>query len=378
IRLGANHLAANIGALVFVFASPAFAYASTLYQHHISTFLILLGIYALIRWNNLWSVALVWFLIAFSVVVDIPNVFFMMPLGVYALARVVWVEKEKFKLKINFNMLGFLTFLAIVPSVLLFLWFNQASTGNPFQLPGTLQSVEAIDEKGLPTQSEISKLLNLQTTSHKEKTAVGFFKTRNLLNGFYIHLISPDRGILWFTPVILLSILGFAYLYKSNRSAANLILATIGFNIILYSLWGDPWGGWAFGSRYLIPSYALGGIGLSFALTKFRKNYLFGIIFIVLVSYSIWINVLGAITSDTNPPQAQVLSLEDVSGKEEKFTYERNLDLLKKNKSKSFIFQRYASQYITAQEYHQMMTALVIAVTLSLMVSLFFLKNEQR
>src|SRR5690606_17399700 len=40
-KLGANSIAATIGAISFVFASPAFAYAVNLYQHHVSTFLIL-------------------------------------------------------------------------------------------------------------------------------------------------------------------------------------------------------------------------------------------------------------------------------------------------------------------------------------------------
>ena len=39
-----------------------------------------------------------------------------------------------------------------------------------------------------------------------------FFKTRNLLNGFYIHLLSPDRGIIYYAPVILLGLLGFLFL----------------------------------------------------------------------------------------------------------------------------------------------------------------------
>jgi hypothetical protein len=47
IRLGSNKIAATLGALVFLFATPAFSYAVNLYQHHLSTFLILLSIWAL-------------------------------------------------------------------------------------------------------------------------------------------------------------------------------------------------------------------------------------------------------------------------------------------------------------------------------------------
>ena len=49
IRLGANKIAATLGAFVFLFATPGFAYAVNLYQHHLSTFLILLSIWALLK-----------------------------------------------------------------------------------------------------------------------------------------------------------------------------------------------------------------------------------------------------------------------------------------------------------------------------------------
>ena len=57
IRLGAKPLAATIASFIFLFATPAFAYAVNLYQHHISTFLILLSIYVLLnlKEHGLWQ-----------------------------------------------------------------------------------------------------------------------------------------------------------------------------------------------------------------------------------------------------------------------------------------------------------------------------------
>ena len=49
IRMGAHPLAGTIGGVGFLFASPAFAYAVSLYQHHVSTFLILMSIYLLLQ-----------------------------------------------------------------------------------------------------------------------------------------------------------------------------------------------------------------------------------------------------------------------------------------------------------------------------------------
>jgi hypothetical protein len=42
-----NKYASMLGSLVFLFATPAFAYSVNLYQHHVSTFILLLAIYLL-------------------------------------------------------------------------------------------------------------------------------------------------------------------------------------------------------------------------------------------------------------------------------------------------------------------------------------------
>lgn len=389
MRLGANPLASSLGALVFVFATPAFAYAVSLYQHHISTFLLLLAVYAVIRWNNLWSVALVWFISALALAVDNPNIFFMFPVALYALGRIIWIKEEEHGFKINFKLAGALTFLGVIFPAIFFMWFNYESYGSSFQLPGTIKSVQEIDEFGNPTTSKLLQNTNdavkqdsdngnisgedVQTeTPQKKKKAVGFFRTRNLLNGFYIHAIGPDRGVVRFAPAILFGIFGIIYLYKKNRKIANLLVSVIGANILLYSMWGDPWGGWAFGSRYLIPTYALLGIGIALALTRFRKNYFFIAFFVLVSGYSVWVNSLGAITTSKNPPQPEILGLEKVTGREEKYTFMRNWQELKDGRSKSFVFQTQAKNYVTAVQYHQiiyisiivLMTAMILVLNL--------------
>ena len=152
-RLGGNAVTGLLGGMVFVFATPAFAYATTLYQHHISTFILLLSIYTLIRWNNFWSLALIWFLFALSVVVDNPNLFFMLPVSIVALGRIVWIESDVKNVAVRIRLLRILTFFGMVLPILFFLWVNQTSHGNPLKLSGTLPKVAAIDVNGNPTQS---------------------------------------------------------------------------------------------------------------------------------------------------------------------------------------------------------------------------------
>lgn len=372
LRLGVNNLASIMSALTFLFATTAFAYAVSLYQHHISTFIILLSIYLLMRFKSVWILLIIWFLLAASLVIDSPNAFLMFPIGVYALGRLVYSKIAEDKIKIGVNILGSFTILVALIPLLFFGWFNKESYGNPLQLGGTVSTVKALDEKGNPSTPEDAGTENLEhftDPGKQDKQAVNFFMTRNLLNGFYIHLLSPDRGMLYYAPVMLLGIFGIFYFYRKNGSLAALLLSIIGVNILLYSMWGDPWGGWAFGSRYLIPTYAMLAIFLGFALMNLNKYLLFTVIFLVTFIYSVGVNTVGAITSNRNPPQIEVLGLEKLSGMEQKYTFDRNFDMLDVNKSKAFIFNLVGYKYLTAWQYYFMLVLLIVLPVAGILVT---------
>jgi hypothetical protein len=371
-KLGANNTASKIASLVFLFGTPAFAYAVSLYQHHISTFLILLSLYALIKFKSIWSLGLIWFLCALSVVIDYPNLFLMFPVGIFALGRIFQFKKIKGKLRFNFKILGIITFITMAIPLSFFLWFNQVSYGNPYQLSGTLKTVKEISNPLMKTNDSD---FGGEKTS---KTAIEFFKSRPMLHGFYIHFISPDRGVINYTPVLLVSILGIIFAYKRQVPFTSLLLAVVLANILLYSMWGDPWGGWAFGSRYLIPSYAILAIFIALILTHLRKNIPFLIIFLLLSSYSIAINSMGAITSSKNPPKVEAQALEKITHRVEKYTYFRNFEILDNNRSKSFFFQILGSKYLTAWQYYFILTSLIIFVVSILLVYIKVASFEEK
>jgi hypothetical protein len=385
-RLGAYPLAAALGALAFLFATPAFTYAVSLSQHHFSVFALLLSLYLLIRWNNWWSLSLVWFLCALSIVIDNPNVFLMFPVGVYALGRILLLKRSGEGLQFSIRLVYILTFLMMIIPLAFFAWFNQNSNGNAFQLAGTLKRVLSVDQTQTEVQTDVEKLsVNIHIKSsiekvenNKEKTAVGFFQTRNLWNGFYVHFISADRGIVWFTPIVLLGIFGFIFLFQVHRSITAVIVASIGVNILLYSMWGDPWGGWAFGSRYLIPTYALLSIGLGIALTQWRKNIIFLVIFLVLFIYSVRINTLGALGTSTIPPQVEVLALEKLTGKVQKYDFERSRDYLYEQGSKSFVYNVFIQKYMTAPQYYTIVSSLIVIMGSGMLLTLWFISRKEK
>lgn len=380
VRLGANAIAATIGSLVFLFATPAFSYAVTLYQHHISVFLFLLSVYILIRFKNIWFLSIIWFLAMLSISVDYPNFFMVLPIALFALAKMINIKKFKEKLNIKIKLYGILTFFAAVLPLAFFLWFNMVSYGSPFQLAGTVASVKDIDNQGKPiaprnaSVEDARKFTNLEL---QDKQAVNFFKTRNMLEGFYIYFFSPDRGVIFYTPVILFGILGIILSINRKNKYTNLLLSVLAANVVLYSMWGDFWGGWAFGSRYLIPSYAILAVFIALLLTYWRNKTVFLICFFIILAYSIAVNTLGAVTSNRNPPQVEVLGLEKVSGRQEKYTYERNMDFLSQNKSKSFVFQSFAKNYLSALQYYIILVSIISATSLILLISLrIFYRSE--
>ncbi len=373
-RLGAHPLAAMLGGLAFLFGTPAFTYSTTLYQHHLSTLLVLGCVYVLVRWNNLKSLCLIWFLCAASIPIDYPNLFFLFPLGVMALGRFINLQLKQDKLILDIKFRGFFTILVMLIPLSFFAWFNYHSYGSPWQFSGTVAQVKNLETVGHEAEVVVDPAQD--PARHQDRSALQFFSTRGLLNGFHILLASPDRGIVTYAPVMLLGILGGYLLYKKNTALAATLIAVIGFNFLLYAMWGDVWGGWAFGSRYLIPTYAVLGIWMALVLTQWHKNILLLMVFVSLFIYSAGVNTLGAITSSRNPPYVEVLALEKLSGREQKYTWERNLEFLQITGSKSFVYQAFAKHHVTAIQYYYLLTGFILTIVAVGLVGLYFSKYE--
>ena len=376
--LKASEIASWLAALVFLFATPSFPFPLYLYQHHISTFLILLATYIIIKAKRIWPLFFVWLLCAASISVDYPNLVLMFPIGVCAFFKMIHVQNMSGAFKVKIPITNLLVFVGVIFPLLFFMWFNYKSYGNPFQFSGTVASVREIDSSGNPAFPKTADPEHVDEYLHPEeqkKSVIVFFSSRAILNGLYMHFVSPDRGIIAFAPVILFGIFGVVILFKQKSKFLPVLLGILGADLVLYSMWGDPWGGWAFGSRYLIPAYAIMAIFISTALTNLKTKKLFMIPFYILLVYSIAVNTLGALTSNANPPKVEVLELEKLSGKQERYSFDRNWEFLISGRSKSFVFQTYAAKYMTSVQYYYLITWLITALSTG-MVVLLWRKNE--
>ncbi len=379
-HLGTSSNASAVGALSFLFATPAYAYSTTLYQHHITAFAILFSIYLLIKYEtSLLAHSVVWVLIASSIVIDSPSIIFMFPIALLAVSKIIKVESKNKTLKVKFNLSK--TLMAILASLIplvMFFIYNHEAYGNPLQLSGTVSSVDLINDQGLP--ESFDKGLDANEIEQETKTSIGFFDTQNMINGLYVHLFSLDRGVIFYSTIVLFGVYGLVELSRKNSQISSLLVSIVSLNLIIYSMWGDPWGGWAFGSRYLIPSYAIFAISLPFTLDVIKRkgSLLILFFFFIVLSYGVIVNSLGALTSNLNPPKVEAAHLSTLSGKMEKYTFERNYDYLMSSGSKSYVYNTYLKDHIKPLEFYLVISAIIILTCFGYLYGLAIYESKRK
>jgi len=127
-----------------------------------------------------------------------------------------------------------------------------------------------------------------------------------LLNGLYLDLFSPLRGIFLYCPLLILGALGFWFiLSRREREAEGLLLAACFVGILLpYSMWYDAIGGEAFGQRFLVPAIAFLLLPSGFVVEARRRGL--AALWYLLYGVGVLFNGIAAVT--TAIPQAEAVS----------------------------------------------------------------------
>ncbi|OGK22157.1 hypothetical protein A3A46_00555 [Candidatus Roizmanbacteria bacterium RIFCSPLOWO2_01_FULL_37_13] len=349
-----------ISALIFGFASTSLSYATSLYQHHLTTFLVLSSFYAAYiykfgkssRWlTGIW----IWASVGFCLWIDYPTVLFMIPVVVYMFLNSFNFEEIKGIYKVSFSIIFLLTM-----SVLLFItgingYYNQKNFGSWKQIAQLLPRYDSSkiknskDKKSLPT---ISK-------RELSKSVSGVAREDKVVNGLYILSIAPDKGLFFFSPIYILAILGILLAIKKKEKyivEIGILVAIFLVNLIFFSSWGDPWGGWAYGPRYLVPSMAILSIFVAYWVEKTKYQIVGRTTAFFLAAYSVFIAILGAYTTTATPPKVEADYLKL------KYGYFLNLDFFEQGKTGSFIFKEYLSKYITFHEFFLIILGLLIVI----------------
>ncbi len=364
-KLGASFGTALLSGFIFLFATNAYSYANTLTQHHVSATLILLGILIGISKSNLLLNILLGLIIGIALLVDIPNLIILTPLLIYVFSKHInKLEKEQ-KLSYSIKLMVVGIILGAAPLLYGFGLYNHYLTGSYFKLAQTIGRSDYFDP---PEKRERQRIEKEAQDPFDKKLA---FQTRDQLQELHILITSNQRGWLLYSPIVFLGMVGAILAYQNKRTTnlSLLLVSIILTNIIIYSMFGAL-GGWAFGPRYLIPSTAVLCALIAVALTRFRKNIIFIIIFFVLVLYSFAVNAMGAITTTQVPPKIEAINLP----KPLPYTYEYNFGLLKTGFVSSFVYNVYLVGKFSPFQY--LGTILIIELASVTMLYLYILKER--
>ncbi|MEK7581471.1 MAG: hypothetical protein AAB512_04250 [Patescibacteria group bacterium] len=362
-KFGASFYASLISGFLFLFATNSLAYALTFTQHQLSTTLILLALINAIGKRTFINNMLIGLIFSAGLLVDIPNVLMMTPIMIYVFVKHFQSNPEQNK-SANFPLRLIVLsgiIIGIVPLFALFGWYNYQTTSSYTKIGQFIGRANyPADELEVPTPKNPNRILLP-------------YDTRKQLNGLYILLLSNERGWLFYSPVILVGIIGLyiAYQDQQKRRLAVLSTSVVLITIISYSMFGDPWGGWSFGPRYLIPAAAILSSAIGVAVAKYKNNILFVSIFILLAAYSLAISSVGALTTSAIPPRVEAVNLANPIA----YTYEYNFQFINNNLTSSLIYNLYLSQ-ISVKTF--LFVFYIVSILAFIVILVFELANKKK
>ena len=196
---------------------------------------------------------------AFEVITRPADVLIAAPLGLYVLVsyrREIW------------------TFiLGAIPPVAFQLWYNAAYFGTPLRIQFFSQPASVGGQRVPP----------------------GGFWATPLAQGLAAAVLSPGRGLLFYSPIFALSFIGLALAWKRN---GDVLLRYLGVGAILSILvvakWHQSSGGESFGPRLLADLTPIMAFALFPLADSFRNRRALAAAFGVLAAWSIIANASGA------------------------------------------------------------------------------------
>ena len=332
----------------------------TMYQHHVTTFFILSGFYAVWKYSRqrhyswIWGVG-VWLNYGLALLIDYPNGFLMLPVMLYFFLSAWNVYKTDNVVTFSFRVSFLLTSVLFVLVTAWHGYFNYTHFGSPLKVSGSITGYKDIKEKKLLEkkggQEEIKKI-------SEKKGPVSFFKEENVINGMNTLLFSSDRGLLFYSPIFFLAFLGILFSLGTISTEKTVLLSLIGANFFLYSSWGDPWGGYAYGPRYLIPSMAMLSLFIPVWITKARHTISAKLITALLFIYSAAIALLGVLTTNAVPPKIEAIYFHVP------YNYLVNIRYLLDNKSSSFLYNYVFKHTVSLTDYYWILLGTVLFIFL--------------
>ena len=260
---------ALLTALVFAFATSTWSMSSqTLYAHGTSELLLAAMIFLVIRnetWKSTWNIVFLGICSGLFIFNRPSDSILVLPIIGY----IVWYHREK---------IGYY-FLSGFLSGLPFLIYNILLFHNPFG-----------------GYSSVASRLTFDTT---------------LVSNYLGLLIAPNRGLLVFTPILILAFIGFWITRWDNKPSYRFLqgsLIAMAGTVLVYASFDDWQGGDTFGPRYLtsILPYLIIGLCIFFDhIAKKPRNIFVGAIIVMMITFSVFVQFVGVFyyKPSTNPQE---------------------------------------------------------------------------
>lgn len=359
--------------LLWAFATTSWSYSVTIYQHVPVTFFLLLAFYSAWRFKQkgvfayLWG-SVVWFCYGLGLFIDFPSVFLALPIMFYFFLSSVGLEEKGKKQYLSIRPAFIFTSVFFVALIAVHGYYNQIAFGDYKKFGQSFSRYEGKVkyEAKLALQSAEATLSGTIKKSSTASNPFSVFDEDRAIRGLESLTIADDRGLFYYSPVLLLGVIAWFFRKKEHPLEQGVLISLFVINIILYASFGDPWGGWAYGPRYLIPGMAFLSLFVGVFLHKFFLPWTGRLVFIPLFIFSAAISVLGVVTTNVVPPKVEGIPLGM------QYNYIANFFYLFNGKTGSFVYREWFSTVLTISQYAAIMLSVVVGTMfIFLLASLF-------
>ena len=118
-----------------------------------------------------------------------------------------------------------------------------------------------------------------------------------LFQGLYGLTLSPGKGLLWYSPLLIAALAAWPAFFRRHRSEALLAAAVVVVNILFYAPWYLWWGGHSWGPRFLVTILPFATLPLAEALEAARRSRLVAAGLAALAVVSVAVQFLGVVVN---------------------------------------------------------------------------------